>query len=269
MRGRAQVDAPARLRALLDEGLVVAPFVFDALQALAAEQAGARAVHLTGFGMAASHGDPDVGLVGLREIVAAAGVTAIHIEDQHWPKRCGFFAGKEVVAVGEMEAKVRAAVDAAGPGGAVVIARTDALAPLGWREAESRARRCHDAGAELLFVDGLATPADAETCAERLGDLPLVYNGLLPAERVAALGFRSSSPLPPCSRPGGTGATGWPSSCAPARWRLTIPPPSSAGRLGHLRSGNPSWRDRDVHRTFRWCPRRRSSASGVTGRVLP
>ncbi len=225
MSGRPPVDAPAQLRARLAEGLVVAPFVFDALQALAAQHAGARAVYLTGFGTAASFGDPDIGLIGLPEMVAnarriassvgvpvvadgdtgygsvvnvrrtieehaAAGVAAVHIEDQRWPKRCGFFEGKEVVPVEEMVAKMRAAVDAAGADGPIVIARTDALAPHGWDEAVVRVRRYADAGAELLFVDGLRTAEDAETCAERLGDLPLVYNGGLPADRVAALGFR-------------------------------------------------------------------------------
>lgn len=226
MRGRHPSDSPGGLRALLaDRPLVVAPFVIDALGALAAEQAGAPAVYMTGFGTAAAHGDPDVGLLGLAEMAAnagriaaavgvpvvadadtgyggavnvartvqtyaAAGVAALHIEDQVWPKRCGFFAGKEVVGLDDMVAKVRAAVDAADPGGPVVIARTDALAPLGWDEVERRATAFVDAGAELVFVDGLVDEATARECARRLAGIPLVYNGLLPVPEVEALGFR-------------------------------------------------------------------------------
>lgn len=226
MRAVAE-PGPAGLRRLLaGDDLVVAPFVTDALQALVAEQAGAAAVYVTGFGTAAVHGLPDVGLIGLAEMVAssrrvaaavsapviadgdtgygnavnvartiaehaAAGVAAVHIEDQVWPKRCGFFAGKEVVPVEEMVGKVAAAVEAAAGTGLVVIARTDALAPRGWDEVADRVKRFRDAGADLCFVDGLRTRADAETCAERLGaEVPLVYNGLLPVADVAALGFR-------------------------------------------------------------------------------
>jgi len=211
------------LRTLLaGDGLVVAPFVVDALQARVAEDAGARAVYVTGFGTAATYGVPDVGIIGLDEITAnarriaaavdvpvvadadtgygdvartveahaAAGVSALHLEDQVWPKRCGFFAGKEVVPAEEMARAVTHAVAAARDTDLVVIARTDALQPHGWDEVVGRVRRYRDAGADLCFVDGLRTRADAEECAERLGDVPLVYNGLLPASEVEALGFR-------------------------------------------------------------------------------
>ena len=222
---------PTRLRALLAAAgepggaMVVAPFVYDGLQAKVAEDAGFPAVYCTGFGTAASHGLPDVGLLGLAEMAgngrriaaavgvpvicdadtgfgnavnvartvaeyAGAGIAGLHIEDQVWPKRCGFMAGKEVIPAAEATQKVRAAVEAAGPDGPVVIARTDALAPHGWDEVEARARAFADVGAELIFVDGLRTRADAETCAARLGDLPLVYNGMLPVADMAALGFR-------------------------------------------------------------------------------
>lgn len=222
MRGVSDTG-PAALRRLLDgDGLVVAPFVLDALQALVAEEAGAAAVYVTGFGTAATYGVPDVGIVGLEEITAnarriaaavgvpvvadgdtgygdvartverhaAAGVAAVHLEDQVWPKRCGFFDGKEVVDAADMEATVREAVDAAAGTGIVVIARTDALQPHGWDDAVDRVRRYRDAGADLCFVDGLTSRSEVETCADRLGDVPLVYNGLLAAADVAELGFR-------------------------------------------------------------------------------
>lgn len=211
----------ADLRTLLaGDRLVVAPFVVDALQALLAEQAGAEAVYVTGFGTAATYGVPDLGIIGLDEIVGnarriaaavdvpvvadadtgygdveatiaahvEAGVAALHLEDQAWPKRCGFFEGKEVIPAADHEAVVRRAVVAAEGTGLVVIARTDALQPHGWDDAVARARRYRDAGADLVFVDGLKTRADAETCAERLAGVPLVYNGVLPAPDVEALG---------------------------------------------------------------------------------
>jgi 2-methylisocitrate lyase-like PEP mutase family enzyme len=217
---------PARLRELLaGDTMVVAPFTYDGLQAKLAEAAGFEAVYCTGFGTAASHGLADVGLLGLAEMAgngrrlvravdvpvvadadtgfgnavnvahtvaeyASCGLAALHIEDQVWPKRCGFMAGKEVIPLAEAAQKVRAAVDAAGPDGPVVIARTDALAPHGWDEVEARARAFQDVGAELVFVDGLRSRADVETCAARLDGIPLVYNGMLQVAEVAPLGFR-------------------------------------------------------------------------------
>lgn len=206
---------PGGLRERLTRpGPVIAPFAFDGFQARAAEAAGFEAVYMTGFGTAAGYGLPDVGLIGAAEMTAnvrrlaahlhvplicdadtgygnplnvaatvsayaGAGAAALHIEDQVWPKRCGFMDGKEVIAVGEMCAKVRAAVDTSAGEGPVIIARTDALAPLGWNAAEDRARAYAEAGAELLFVDGIRTPEDLERLCAQLGDLPLVYNGML------------------------------------------------------------------------------------------
>src|SRR5439155_4305112 len=69
-----------------------------------------------------------------------AGVAALHIEDQAWPKKCGFFAGKQVIAAGEAAMKIRSAVDARRDEELVIIARTDALAVNGWDDAEARAR---------------------------------------------------------------------------------------------------------------------------------
>jgi 2,3-dimethylmalate lyase len=224
------MNAPQRLRTMLSgTELVVAPFVYDGLQAKVAADAGFGALYCTGFGTAASYGLPDVGLLGLQEMAAngrriaatvavpvicdadtgfgnalnvartvreyaGAGIGALHLEDQVWPKRCGFMSGKEVIPREEAVQKVRAAVDASrsiGEGaGPVIIARTDALAPYGWNEVVSRARAFAEVGAELIFVDGLRSRADAQACADRLGDLPLVYNGMLASPEVAALGFK-------------------------------------------------------------------------------
>jgi 2,3-dimethylmalate lyase len=217
----------ARLREMLAKpGMVVAPFVFDCLQARLAAEAGFEAVYMTGFGTAAARGFPDLGLLTMTEMAAAAraiansvavpvicdadtgygnplnvwrtvreyedaGAAALHIEDQVWPKRCGFLAGKQVIPMDEMVPKVRAACDARRDPNLVIIARTDALQPLGWDEVERRARAYRAAGADLIFVDGIRTLDDLKTYASRLGDLPLVYNGdLLPVDELAKHPFK-------------------------------------------------------------------------------
>jgi 2-methylisocitrate lyase-like PEP mutase family enzyme len=208
----------------LDE-FVLAPFVFDGLQARLAERAGAQAVYMTGFGTAAQHGVPDIGLIGRAEMAANAerivtsvrvpviadadtgygnesgvartvetyariGVAALHLEDQVWPKRCGFFEGKEVVPRRELAAKIRAASDTAGDAGPLIIGRTDALAAHGWDEVVARADLMAEAGADLVFVDGLRTVADAEACMERCGHHPLVLNSFVNAGVAQRLGYR-------------------------------------------------------------------------------
>lgn len=129
-------------------------------------------------------------LVVVPFVVGAMQALLAEQEDQVSPKRCGFFDGKEVVPAADHEAVVRSAVREADGTGLVVIARTDALQPHGWDEVVDRAPRYRDAGADLVFVDGLKTRADAEACAERLGDVPRVHDGVLPAPEVEALGFR-------------------------------------------------------------------------------
>ena len=219
-----------RLRdALQRPGMLTAPFVYDALQARLAAAAGFEAVYMTGFGTAAARGHPDVGLLTMTEMAAnvraiagaieiplicdadtgygnalnvartvreyeSAGAAALHIEDQVWPKRCGFLGGKEVIALEDMLPKLRAALDAREPGAdgpLIVIARTDALQPSGWDEAERRARAFAEAGADLVFVDGIASLDDLDEYAKRLSDLPCVYNGqLLPSREIEERGFK-------------------------------------------------------------------------------
>lgn len=214
-----------RLRQLLNgPDMVVAPFVFDAFQAKIAQAAGFSAVYMTGFGTAAARGFPDVGLLTMAEMVEnvryianavdiplicdadtgygnpvnvyrtvreyeAAGAAALHIEDQVWPKRCGFLAGKQVIPLEEMTPKVRAACDARND--LVIIARTDALAVNGWDDVVRRARAYREAGADLIFVDGIRTTDDMKRYVKEIGDLPLLYNGqLLSVQETAHLGFK-------------------------------------------------------------------------------
>jgi 2-methylisocitrate lyase-like PEP mutase family enzyme len=219
--------ARARLREMLARGeMIVAPFVFDCLQAKLAEASGFEAVYMTGFGTAAARGFPDLGLLTMTEMAANAraiagavnvpvicdadtgygnplnvfrtvreyedaGAAALHIEDQVFPKRCGFLEGKQVIALEEMVPKVRAACDARRDPDLVIIARSDALAVTGWDDVERRCRAYREAGADLLFVDGIRTLDDLNNYASRLGDLPLVYNGaLLPVPELAKHGFK-------------------------------------------------------------------------------
>ncbi len=220
-------NSKSRLRSALKEPrMLVAPFVHDALQARIAEAEGFESVYLTGFGTAASRGLPDLGLLTMTEIVQSAGViaasvdipiicdadtgygdalnvmrtvgeyeragvAALHLEDQVWPKRCGFLDGKRVIPLEEMVPKLRAACDARRDPNLVIIARTDALQPEGWDSAERRARAYREAGADLVFVDGIRTLADLDEYAQRLEDLPRMYNGtLVPVEQVEQRGFR-------------------------------------------------------------------------------
>jgi 2-methylisocitrate lyase-like PEP mutase family enzyme len=207
------------------KGCVTAPFVFDGVQAKLAEAVGFDAVYMTGFGTAASYGLPDMGLIGLGEMsqnagrIAAAvsvpviadadtgygneaniartvttyeraGVAALHIEDQDWPKRCGFLEGKRVIPAEEMLLKVRAAVAARTDPALVIIARTDALQPNGWDDAVARAKRYREAGADMVFMDGLKTRELVERAARDLEGIPQLLNSwLVTPDEARAMGF--------------------------------------------------------------------------------
>jgi 2-methylisocitrate lyase-like PEP mutase family enzyme len=221
------MNAAKQLRARLNsKEMILAPFVYDALQAKIAERVGFEAVYMTGFGTAAARGFPDLGLLTMSEMVdnvrtiarsvkipvicdadtgygnpanvwrtvseyEHAGAAALHIEDQVWPKRCGFLTGKQVIPMDEMVPKVRAACDARSNPDTVIIARTDALAVNGWDDVVRRAHAFRDAGADLIFVDGIRTADDLNNYASRLKDLPLLYNGQLrPVSELAGFGFK-------------------------------------------------------------------------------
>jgi len=221
------IETTERLRTLLNgPEMVVAPFVYDALQAKIAERTGFEAVYMTGFGTAAARGLPDLGLLTMSEMVQNvrtiahaikipvicdadtgygnplnvwrtvreyedAGAAALHIEDQVFPKKCGFLSGKQVIPMDEMLPKVRAACDARRDRNFVIIARTDALAVNGWDDVVRRCRAYREAGADLVFVDGIRTADDLKNYAGKLAGLPLLYNGaLLPIPDLARLGFK-------------------------------------------------------------------------------
>ena len=222
----------AALRQLLaGDDVVVAPGVYDGLSARLARHAGFAAVYATGGGIARSMGYPDLGLLGMTEVIdrlagivehagvpviadadtgygnalnvrravrefARAGVAALHLEDQTFPKRCGHLDDKSLVPTAEMVQKLRAARDAAGVADLVLIARTDAIAVEGLDAALARARAYAEAGADVLFVEAPTSEAQIETIARSLPGPKLLnmFEGgktpLVPPARLRALGYR-------------------------------------------------------------------------------
>jgi 2,3-dimethylmalate lyase len=178
---------------LAADGPLVLPGAYDALSARLIEQAGFPGYFIGGFPVVgARYGVPDIGLKGLGEIsdavadiVAACnlpvfvdiddgygdvknavhtvhryermGVAAVQIEDQKWPKRCGHMAGKTVVPLEEMEAKVRAITQEKLNPETFIWARTDARGPLGLDEALRRGERFLRAGADAIFIEAPRT----------------------------------------------------------------------------------------------------------------
>lgn len=212
------------------QGLVV-PGAYDGISAKLVEHAGFPAVYMTGYGASASRlGLPDLGFAGLAEmadharnmatVVAipliadadtgygnalnvrrtvqlyeAAGVAALHIEDQVTPKRCGHLSGHQVISRAEFAGKIRAAVEARKDPDLLVIARTDAISAVDFDEALRRGEAAAKAGADVLFIEAPRDEAQVERVA-RAFDTPLLYNyapggrsPLLPFPRLRALGF--------------------------------------------------------------------------------
>ena len=224
--------ATTSLRALLKgDAIVVAPGVYDPLSALLARDAGFAAVYATGGGIARSMGFPDLGLISMNEVTdrlagivehagvpviadadtgygnalnvrrtvrefERAGVAALHLEDQTFPKRCGHYDDKSLVPVKEMVQKLRAARDAAQDPDLVLIARTDAIAVEGLDAALARAEAYAAAGADVLFVEAPASEAQIETIARSVAGPKLInmFEGgktpLVPLARLQALGYR-------------------------------------------------------------------------------
>jgi 2-methylisocitrate lyase-like PEP mutase family enzyme len=199
------VSQSQRLRDLIATGTIIeAPGAPDCLAARLVEQAGFPAIYMTGFGATASRlGRPDIGLLTQTEMTthardmvravsipviadadtgyggpanivrtmeeyAQAGVAAVHFEDQVSPKRCGQLAGVKVIPAEEAVLRLKCALAARGPGGPLVIGRTDALGAAGIDEAIRRAKLYQDAGCDLVFVDGIKLIADVEAVARQV-----------------------------------------------------------------------------------------------------
>ncbi len=222
------------LRARLKKSaIVLAPGIYDALSALLAERAGFEAVYLSGASIAYTrHGGPDIGLVTMTEVADTlgsirervklplivdgdtgfgnalnvmrtvrlferAGASAIQLEDQTLPKRCGHLDGKTLVPAAEMAGKIKAALDARSSDETLIIARTDAVAVEGLDAALARAELYLDAGADVLFVEALRTKEQMQQGLARIaGRAPMLANmveggktPLMSAAELEALGY--------------------------------------------------------------------------------
>jgi 2-methylisocitrate lyase-like PEP mutase family enzyme len=217
--------------ALSARRFVAAPGVFDLISARIADTMGFAALYMTGYGTVASHlGLPDAGLATYSDMVGRAaqicrmtgtpliadadtgyggllnvqhtvrgyeeaGVAAIQIEDQEFPKKCGHTPGRRVIPVADMARKIAVAVEARRDPNLLVIARTDARTALGLDEALARGRAYAAAGADVLFIES----PESEAEMARIGtsfDKPVLANmvdggrtPVLSRERLEALGY--------------------------------------------------------------------------------
>jgi 2-methylisocitrate lyase-like PEP mutase family enzyme len=223
----------AKLRSRLKrKPIVVAPGVYDAFTALVAEQSGFTTLYVSGAAISYTRlGRPDVGLVSMSEVVEIvgmmrdrveadlivdadtgygnalnvgrtmrlferAGASAIQLEDQEFPKRCGHLDGKVLIPAAEMAGKIKAALDARRSHETLVIARTDAIAVEGFESAIERAALYRDAGADVLFVEAPKTRAELKRIPPALGGVPLMANmveggktPVLSAAELESMGF--------------------------------------------------------------------------------
>lgn len=207
------MEPSKNLRKILEENdIIAAPGAYDALTAKIVEDAGFKAVYMTGYGTSAAHfGLPDMGFLTMTEMVEnaarmsdavsvpliadadtgygnplnvvrtvqayeKAGVSAIHIEDQVWPKRCGHMSGKKVIDASDMVEKLKAAVDARKNGDFIIIARTDAIAVHGFDHAIDRAHRYAEAGADVIFVEAPRTEEDMAKIPKLVPEKPHLIN---------------------------------------------------------------------------------------------
>jgi 2-methylisocitrate lyase-like PEP mutase family enzyme len=218
-------------RLLSGDELVVAPGAYDCITARTIEMAGFAACYMTGSGTAASLGYPDYGLVTMSEMAAnaariasaiglpliadadtgfgnelnvtrtvrayeAAGVAALHIEDQEFPKKCGHLNNKRVVPLEEYIPKIRAAAAARRTADFVIIARTDSRASLGLEEAIRRANAALEAGADVAFVEAPQTLDEIAAVPRAVKGpclLNIVYRGKtpdVPFDEAQRMGYR-------------------------------------------------------------------------------
>lgn len=224
-----------RLRDLVKApGIVVAPGIYDGLSALLVEQAGFKAAYLSGASLCYTrYALPDIGLVSMNEVADTLGAireratlpiivdidtgfgnalnvqrtvreferrgaSALQMEDQVTPKRCGHLRDKALIPAAEMVQKIKAALDARHSDDMLIIARTDAIAVEGFDAALDRAETYVAAGADLLFVEALETETQMTAVTKRFGSrVPVMANmveggktPILPADRLGELGFK-------------------------------------------------------------------------------
>lgn len=210
---------------------VLLPGAANALTARIIEDIGFKAIYVTGAGVTNTFlGLPDIGLISMtelashvsaiREVVSLplivdadtgfgnplnvartirvlerSGANAIQLEDQEFPKRCGHFAGKSVIASAEMVQKIHSAVDARIDRDLVIIARTDAIAANGFDDAMERAAAYIEAGADMTFVEAPRTREQIAEIPKRLAApqlINIVAGGLTPMigiDELEGMGF--------------------------------------------------------------------------------
>jgi len=225
------MEQSKKLNEMIKSGeFIMAPGAYDALTARIIESEGFNTVYMTGFGTSAFHfGLPDRGLLTMTEMVQnanrivnainvpliadadtgygtvinvdrtikeyeKAGVSAIHIEDQVWPKRCGHMLGKEVIDENEMVNKLKAAVEARKNPDFLIIARTDAIATHGFDHAIERAHLFAEAGADIIFVEAPKTKNQMRKIPKLFNKKPLLINmgprtPNLPVEELKEMGY--------------------------------------------------------------------------------
>jgi 2-methylisocitrate lyase-like PEP mutase family enzyme len=212
---------------------ISAPGVFDPLSARVAEQSGATALYMTGYGVSASLlGKPDAGLVSYREMVdrvrlicdvteapliadgdtgfgglanvrqavqgyEAAGASAIQIEDQEYPKRCGHTKNRKVIPAEDMVKKLEIATESRSSDDFLIVARTDARTEHGLDEALRRSEAYIKAGADILFLESPESVEEMRIITERFPDTPKLANmvgggktPVLPDAELRALGYQ-------------------------------------------------------------------------------
>jgi len=227
-----QMSTRRQLKTLVEarRGVLV-PGAFNALSARVIADLGFEAIYVTGAGVTNMwFGMPDQGFMGLAEIaehtarirdavdlplivdadtgfgnalnvrhavrtLERAGADCIQLEDQVAPKRCGHFAGKEVIALDEAVGKIKAAVDARHDPDLLIMARTDAAATQGFEAAVARAQAFAEAGADILFVEAVTSAQEIRALPARLAKpqlMNMVIGGRTPivgADELAALGY--------------------------------------------------------------------------------
>ncbi len=225
------MPSPALRQEIESGGFITAPGVFELISALIADRMGFKALYVTGYGTVASAlGLPDAGLASYSQMIdrigriaemtktpiiadadtgyggllnvrhtvrgyEQAGVTAIQIEDQEFPKKCGHTPDRRVVPVDDMVRKVRVASDSRSSSDFLVIARTDARTGQGLDEAIRRGVAYAEAGADIIFVESPESEAELAEVGRRIGKplLANMVNGgrtpMLPADHLKALGF--------------------------------------------------------------------------------
>jgi len=216
------------------DDFIVAPGVYDMISAKMADRMGFHAIYMTGSGTVASHlGLPDAGIatytdmvsraarvaggtqtpliadadtgyggpINVRETVRGyeiAGVSAIQIEDQDFPKKCGHLTGHKLIPAGDMVTKIKVALDSRFSDDTLIIARTDARKAVGRDEAMRRSEMYLEAGADILFYEAPADVEEMREIGQRFGsDVPLLSNmvngGVTPVmkpDELKALGYR-------------------------------------------------------------------------------